>query len=60
MHQVVFNVFHTHRLESTGTHMQGDKGRLHALLLQLLDHGIIKVQAGGGRRDRAGILLYTV
>ena len=54
VHDVVFQLVDPHRLEGARAHMQRDEGALHAQGVQLVQRGLIEVQAGGGRRDGAG------
>ena len=57
VHDMVFEGVGAHRLEGARTHMQGDEGLYRRRAVPGRPSvAFIKVQAGGGRRDRAGIL----
>jgi hypothetical protein len=54
VHHMVGYCFDLDRLEGAGAHMQRDAGALDAARLQLVEQGLVEVQRGGWRRDRAG------
>ncbi len=43
------------RLEGAGSDMESDEGFCDAQILEPVEQGLIKMQAGGGRGHRAGI-----
>ena len=53
MHLMLRQVFGAHRLKRAGADVQRDIGKLHALGAQLVEQGLIEMQAGGRRRHRA-------
>ena len=55
MHDVVGQVVHPHGLEGAGAHVQGDESAAYALRRELIQHGLVEVQAGGGRGHGAGL-----
>ena len=53
---MVLDTLDTHRLEGTGTDMQGNEGGIHPLRADRLEQRLIEVQAGGRGRHRTGAL----
>ncbi len=45
------DIVHPHRLKRPGTDVQGDKGALHARLIQPYQHIVVEMQTGGRRCD---------
>ena len=55
VHVVILQIIYPHRLERTGTHMQRDVTELDPAFAQAGQHGLIEMQPGGRRGDRAGL-----
>ena len=52
---MVLNILSPHRLEGSGPHMQGDKGDLRPLGLNIFQQLLIKVQSCRGCRHSTGL-----
>ena len=53
VHNMLFNAVYAYRLEGSCPHVQRDERHLNALFAKLRQHRLVKVQAGGWRRDGA-------
>jgi len=52
---ILADVVHPHRLEGTGTDMQGDMPELHAAFAQRIEQGIVEMQARSRRGNGADL-----
>src|SRR2546423_1205146 len=55
MHAVRFDLFDAHRLERAEADVQSEARGSRAALLDAPEHRMVEMQAGGRRRDRAGL-----
>jgi hypothetical protein len=55
VHLVLGHIFHPHRLEGAGAHMQRHPGGAHTLTAQRIQHSRVEMQACGRRCHRTGL-----